>query len=147
MIYQENAKEFLRRGFHMREKIRHKSEMLEELRSMAERSTANIDGVPGGRYDPHHREKVIARMVDLQQDVAWDFDDLWKQQEEAKALIDQIVDPDMAAVLYYRYLCYKTWPEISELTGLCARQVFRLNQLGLDVLEGRIPNEARELHF
>ena len=147
MIYQQDAKQFLQRGFRMREKIRHKSEMLEELRSMAERSTANIDGVPGGRYDPHHREKVIARMVDLQQDVAWDFDDLWKQQEEAKTLIDQIVDPDMAAVLYYRYLCYKTWHETALQMDYSEKTVFRLHKLALDVLEGKIPNEARELHF
>ena len=146
MVYQENAKEYLRRGFHIREEIRHKSEKLEELRTQAERSTGNIDGVPGGRYDPHYREGVIVKLVDLQQDIEWDYYDLVEHQKKVKALLDQIKDPDVAAVAYYRYLCYKTWSEISELTDLCARQVFRLNETAIEILEGRKENEVRDRH-
>ena len=147
MIYQQDAKQFLRRGFRIREEIRHKSERLEELRTQAERSTRNIDGVPSGRYDPHCREGVIAKLVDLQQDIEWDYYDLVEHQKKLKGLLDQIEDPDVVAVAYYRYLCYKTWSDISELTDLSTRQVFRLNQLAIDTLEGKIPNKAREMHL
>lgn len=147
MVYQENAKQFLYRGFHMRENIRHKCERLEELRAQAERSTGNIDGVPGGRNDPHAREGVMAKLVDLQQEIEWDLLDYYDQQQRAKDLIDKIEDSEIFFVCTLRYLCHKTWQEIAEKTGYSMKNVFRLNKASIEILEGRRENVFIETHI
>lgn len=75
---------------------------------------------------------VIAKIVDLENEINQDIADYIDLKKECMHLIDQLDDPYLIGIAYKRYFEYKTFDTISEEMHLSLRWVMKLNKKLLD---------------
>lgn len=126
------AKEYLRQVRSVDKRIKNKLEMVEQLRDTATSATATLSDMPRSDSPNLQRmEDTICKIVDLENEISEEINRLVDLKREVQAAIDALPNPDQQLVLELRYLCYKSWNEISIELGFCDRNVYRLHQLGL----------------
>lgn len=107
-----------------------------ELRSLATRVTGTISDMPkasGGCLT--ERENLLAKLVDLENEIDAAVDKLVDLKRDIMALIEQLPDRRERAVLRMRYLHKGTWPTISERMHISEPHLYRLHADALDKLE------------
>lgn len=129
------AKEFLQMGYHLDKRIEIQREKVEAMRTMAERTTRNIDGMPGGKGRHDGREELIVKMADAERAIIDNVDALLTIQAEINTAIEGVSDPQLQMLLQYRYMLYKRWPEIADKMGYDIRHVLRLHAKALDLVK------------
>ena len=104
------AKEYLNQAYWLDRRIDSKLEQLSALRDTATKTTAVMDGeVVSHTRNVHSLQDVIAKIIDMQEEINGDIDALVDLKRDIMQTIREIEDPEAQTVLELRYLCFKRW--------------------------------------
>jgi DNA-directed RNA polymerase specialized sigma subunit len=130
------AKEYLSQAYHIDQRINSKLEQVQSLRELVTKATATLsDAPPSGSRNVARMSDIIAKMVDLEEEINADIDDLVDLKAEITAAIKALANPDYAMVLELRYLCFKPWDAIIDRMSYSRPHVFRLHEAALAAIK------------
>lgn len=125
-------KEYLAQARGLDMLIKSKLEQIELLKSLAEKCTITLTGMPG---NPNRSASIVAdtvaKIVDLQIDIIQDIDNLVDMNREIIRSIKTLYNTELQTLLELRYLGFKTWEEIAVELKYNIRQVYRLHDEAL----------------
>ncbi|WP_027868884.1 hypothetical protein [Eubacterium sp. AB3007] len=122
------AKEYLNQAFIADVAINSKLEHLERLNALAEKATTTFSLVPfTGTPDPHRREDIIAKIVDLENRINAEMSQLLDLKAEIMTVVSEVENPEQRIVLEKRYLEFKKWEVIASEMHRSLRSVYRLH--------------------
>lgn len=110
--------------------IRLLRERIEELRTVAERATAALSGMPGGGK-ADGREATVVALVDCQRELAEDLRKQLRVERDVSAAIRAVEDPCLRTLLQLRYINGLQWAEVAGALGYELRHVHRLHAKAL----------------
>ena len=129
------AKEYLNQAYWLDRRIDSKLEQLSALRDTATKTTAVMDGeVVSHTRNVHSLQDVIAKIIDMQEEINSDIDALVDLKRDIMRTIREIEDPEAQTVLELRYLCFKRWEEISVIMNYSVRRVYQIHDEALEKL-------------
>lgn len=121
------VKEYLNQGYRLEHRIKmHKTE-IEEMRELSTSISS-----PG--FEEHYNaskstdapfERVLLKIMELEQLQADMLERLLCFKQELMSVINAVPNKDERIVLYYRYVCNKSWVEIGEVIGWDERTIRR----------------------
>lgn len=127
------AKEYLMQVFHINRRIDSKLEQLTRLREAATKATVAMSGMPrGGGTTRQPMADCIVKLVDLEIEITREIDMLVDVKAAARIAINAMADPEQQLVLELRYLCQKSWEEVSDSLGFGLSNVYRIHDLALN---------------
>jgi seryl-tRNA synthetase len=127
------AKEYLNQAYHIDQRINSKLEQVQSLRELATKATTTLsDTPPSGSRNVTRMSDLIAKMVDLEEEINADIDDLVDLKAEITAAIKSMHNPDYETVLELRYLCFKSWEEIAGAMHYHRKYIFELHRNALN---------------
>lgn len=122
------AKEYLSRAYLLDQQIRSKLEQVQSLRELAYQCTANTENERvSATPDPTKTQEIIAKIVDLEDEITDDVETLVDLKREIKTLIDTIKKPLHRLILEQRYLMGKEWIDIADALDYDVRHITRLH--------------------
>ena len=136
-----NAKEYLGQAYRIDQRINSKLEQVMSLRSLATKATSTL------RHDnsrptnsTHSFEDVIAKIIDLENEINHDIDRLVDTKREIMATIKRIQNPEHQALLELRYINCKTWEQIATVMLYSVRNTHVLHGAALrEVAKVKMP--------
>ena len=129
------AKAYLGQAYHLDKRIDCRQIELDNLRSLAERTTTIMSDTPrSASPDPHRIQSIIAKIVDRSAEIAVEIDKLVDLKREISAVIEQVEDPVHRILLEYRYMSYLTWKAIAANMGYSTRRILQLHKTALENL-------------
>ena len=131
------SKDYLSQAYRIDQRINSKIEQVQSLRVLAEKATATLSDIPPSKRtrNVHHMEDVIAKMVDLESEINADLTRLINLKHEIVTVIKCVESPELQILLELRYLCFKTWEEISVTLHLDIRWIHRLHNKALNEVD------------
>ena len=131
-----SAKDYLSQAYRIDLRINSKIEQVQSLRGLAEKAVTTLSDTPNnGTRNIRRMESVIAKMVDLESEINVDIDDLVDLKSEILSLIKYVESPELQTLLELRYLCFKTWEQISVELHLDIRWIHRLHNKALNEVD------------
>jgi hypothetical protein len=131
------VKEYLSQAYRVDRLITSKLQQVQSLRELATRATSTLSDAPhGGSRNNHRMEDIIAKMIDLENEINGDIDKLVDLKSSIVALIKGVPDPDHRILLELRYLCFKSWGEIAADMRYSKDYVFELHRKALAGISG-----------
>lgn len=128
--------EYLSQAFYIDLRLKGKLDRLESLKSLAAKVTATMNATPvSGTRDVHKLDRIICRIVDLENEINSEIDALVDLKRDIRLLIDSVPCIDCRVVLELRYLNYKKWPQIAESMGRGVRAVHYIHAKAIAFLE------------
>ena len=122
-----NAKEYLGQAYRIDQRINSKLEQIVSLRELATKATYTLNDIPAsGTRNAQSMESIIAKMMDLEEEINRDIDTLVDLKREIVALIKQVENTEYQTLLELRYLCFKTWEQIAVDLGYSLQHIFRI---------------------
>lgn len=109
------------------QRINSKLDRIEQLRSLAERTTAAITGMPRGGRDADRYNAIICKIWALEKEVDADIDAFVDMHTTVSAAIERLEDERERLVLEMRYLNYRPWERIVQEMGEPERTVYWLH--------------------
>ena len=126
------AKEYLGQAYRIDQRINSKLEQLSSLRNLATKATSTLsDAPPSGTRTVHRMEDVIVKIVDMENEINADIDKLVDLKQEIIRVIKAVENSELHTLLELRYLCFKTWEEISVEMGYTMRHLYRMRDEAL----------------
>ena len=133
------TKEYLSQAYRIDRRIDSKLEQVMSLRELLGKATATLTSTPRpATLDPRSMEEIVAKMVDLENEINEDIDTLVDLKQEITRVIKSVENPEHQTLLEMRYLCFKRWEEIAVEMGYTARHMFRIHDLALE--SAQLPN-------
>ena len=127
-----SAKDYLSQAYKIDQRINSKIEQVQLLRALAEKALSTLSDTPtSGTRNIHRMENIIIKMVDLESEINADLNGLVDLKREIITVIKCVAVPELQTLLELRYLCFKTWEEISVSLHLDIRWVHRLHNKAL----------------
>lgn len=115
---------YMSQGWKIRKEIKAKLNAMEELRSMAEKTTASFSLTPHASGDVSSRVETYAiRIVAMQEDMEECVNQLWEIQRRVQQMIELAGDPIQRAILTEYHLNGKTCEAVAEEVGYSDRHV------------------------
>ena len=116
---------------------------IDVLRSMAEKTTTSLTGMPTGKGGKS-REDTYDKMIDLSAEIDGKVDlfvnkkrEVYAKRKEIENALNKMDDPVLKQLLIERYVNGKTFEQIAVDMAYCIRQIWRLHGTALEVF--RIP--------
>ena len=132
------TKEYLSQAYRVDRMITSKLQQVQSLRDLATRATSTLSDAPvGGSRNNHRMEDIIAKMIDLENEINGDIDRLVDLKRGIVAAIKSVPDPDHQVLLELRYLCFRSWGEIAADMRYSKDYVFELHRKALAALPER----------
>ena len=125
------AKEYLSQAYRIDQRINSKLEQVCSLRELATKATSTLTGTPS-THTSHSMESIIAKMVDLEDEINRDIDALVDLKHEIVTAIKAVGNPEHQTLMELRYLCFNTWEEIAIKMGYSVRSVFRMHDAAVE---------------
>jgi DNA repair ATPase RecN len=130
------AKEYLGRAYRIDGRINAKLEQVASLRELATKATSSISDMPrSSSFNPHSMQNIIDKIIDLEREINSDIDALVNIKQEVVTTIKRVDNPEYQTLLEMRYLCFKSWEQISMELGYDLRWIYRLHQRALAVVK------------
>ena len=137
------AKEYLSQAYKIDDDINSKLEQIASLRELATKATTVISDMPGSpNRNLHKMEDAIVKLTDLEAELNEDINRLATMKVDITRMIKRVTNRQERNVLEKRYLCYKTWEQISVDMGYSIQHTFRIHDLGLQKIEGFLKDES-----
>ena len=132
------AKEYLAQARNIDHDVQDMLEEVAVLRSMAEKTTVILSGMPSKETKGTSRlADTVGKLVEQEKKIDGEIDRLVDLRTEIYAAIQQVVDRDAHRVLHLRYMGYRSWSAIAEEMKLSLRQIYRLHGEGLKKISVR----------
>ena len=136
------AKEYLGQAYRLDQRIKSKLEQVLSLRGLTTKATATMSDMPGGgSRNVYKMQDIIAKIVDLEDDINRDIDALVDLKREMVSVIKAVENPEYQTLLELRYLCFKTWEQIAVDMNYSIEYTFRLHKKALEVV--RFPERVQ----
>ena len=129
------TKEYLKSARNLQVIIDGKTERVQQLRALAQSTSATLDGMPRGNGDKDRLGNVVAAIVDFSREIARDTALLIERQRDIQALIARVQDTDYRTVLELYYLNGWRWHEVALRMNYSSRHIFRLHEEALRAVE------------
>lgn len=137
------AKTYLKQIRTLDIKIFEGMEELEQLRALATKVTATLNGeTVSGTKNPDKMTDVIAKIIKLQEDLNRDVDKYVDIKREANELLSMVENPTHYKILHSRYVLYKTWEQIACEIGFTYQWVCQLHGVALLEFEKILKNSG-----
>ena len=128
--------EYLSQAFYLDLRLKGKLHRLESLNSLAEKVTTTLGTYPvSGTRDIHKLDKIVSRIVDLQNEINDEIDQLIDLKRDMRLLIDSVPCTDCRVVLELRYLNYLKWRQIADSMSRGVRSVHYIHAKAIAFLE------------
>ena len=126
------AKEYLGQAYRLDQRINSKLEQVLSLRDLTTKATATMSDMPGGRSrNVYKMQDIIAKIIDLENEINADIDQLVDLKRDIVAIIKAVENPEYQTLLELRYLCFKTWEQIAVDMGYELRYLHKLHHRAL----------------
>ncbi len=140
-----NAKELMNRAYRLETRINNKTEQIQILRALAEKVTAayGTEAVSHSRNVDSMADQ-LARIGEAEETLRNALDELVAVRNKITETINRVDDVDCQTLLELRYLCMKSWNEISGEMRMCTRNVFRKHDQALALVENILAAKERD---
>ena len=129
---------YLEQAYRIDQRINCKMEQVSSLHSLTTKATSMITDMPGSpTRNIHKMEDIIAKIVDLENEINDDIDKLVDLKAEITTVIKEVDDPELQSLLEQRYLNFRTWEQIAVDMGYNVRHLYRMHDKALKKV--RIP--------
>lgn len=109
-----------------------------KLRSLSEKITASLNGMPGGTGDRTGKVGLVLEGIEAALGkISEDKCDIKARRDAVLALVNSVPDERERIVLRYAYINGYSWRELSARTGYDERHVRRLHRQALYFLQSR----------
>lgn len=126
------AKEYLGQAYRIDQRINSKLEQIASLRELATKATSTLSDTPRNpSRNIQPMESIIAKMIDLENEINNDIDILVDLKREIILVIKTIENPEYQTLLELRYLCFKTWEQIAIEMGYCIQNAYKMHDRAL----------------
>lgn len=134
------AKEFLNRGYRLRERIAAKEKRIAEWERRATSTTLTLSPVTSFSSQPSKKvEDAACAIADLQKELQIEIQNLINIEKEIATAIESAVkDPTLKLLLELRYLNCLKWEEIAIGLGVTFRWTMVLHKKALKIFEESI---------
>lgn len=127
---------YLKRYINLDREIERKLEEVARLRSKLTRVTEVFTAEPKGGGSIYGKtEEILAKIVDLENEIDVDIDRLVAIRDGIKTIIEAVEDDRERLLLQYRYLDGKTFEKIAVEMNYSWRQIHRLHSQALTNLK------------
>lgn len=133
--------EWLNRAFRIDKKVTALLAVQEQNRSLACRCTASYenDGTSSGSHS-NSQEAILHKICDGSIEIQQMIDYLADVRKEIFDTISSVGDDDLEAILFQRYLAYKSIQEIAESMHYDRKTIQRKHAKALDKISNKIAN-------
>ena len=126
------AKEFLSQAYRADLRINTKLEQVRSLRDLATKASAALTGMPfSGTRDVHSMEEVVAKMIDMKDEINAEIINLMELKAQIAAAIEDIPSVEHRVLLEFRYICGKSWTDIAAEMKYSVRNIHILHGAAL----------------
>lgn len=130
---------YMSQGWKIKREIRAKLNAMEELRSMAEKTTTSFTLTPGAVQGSASRvESYALLIVQMQEDMEECVKQLWAVQDKVQRMIELAPDPIQRTVLTEYHLNGKTAEVTAEEIGYSLRQIWRIMNSAYEIIAERM---------
>ena len=129
------AKEYLGQAYRIDQRINSKIEQVASLRELSRKATTTLSDMPKGTPNPHSKENIILKMMDLENEINEDIDSLVDLKGEIFTVIKSVSNPEYQTLLELRYLCFKQWEQIAVELGYSLHHVYNIHKAALKQVE------------
>lgn len=133
-----NIKSYLNQARDLDKLIDSKLEQIDRLRSLAEKITTTLTGMPHATGTSNRVEYCIGKIMELEREVTSDIDKLIDMKSEIRKMIESVKDNRYRLLLEYRYLNNFTWERIAEEMIYEVRWVYELHGHALKELSKHV---------
>lgn len=128
-------KEYLGQAYRIDHRINSKLDQISALHDLATKASSTVSDMPGSpNRNIHKMEDVIVKIIALEEEVNQDIDELVDLKTDITHLIKTLENHEYQIILEQRYLCFKTWEQISVDLGYSIQHTFRLHDKALKAL-------------
>ena len=128
-------KEYLGQAYRIDHRINSKLDQISALHDLATKASSTANDMPGSpNRNIHKMEDVIVKIIALEEEVNQDIDELVDLKTDITHLIKTLESHEYQIILEQRYLCFKTWEQISVDMGYSIQHTFRLHDKALKAL-------------
>lgn len=128
-------KEYLGQAYRIDHRINSKLDQISALHDLATKASSTVNDMPGSpNRNIHKTEDVIVKIIALEEEVNQDIDELVDLKTDITHLIKTLESHEYQIILEQRYLCFKTWEQISVDMGYSIQHTFRLHDKALKAL-------------
>ena len=132
------TKEYLSQAHRIDQRINSKLEQIKSLRSLAEKATSTLSGMPKSDTPNTSRmEEVIVKMIDLEEEINADIATLVDLKREISTVIKQVDNLEHQTLLEQRYLCFMRWEDIAVQMTYSMQHLFRHHNDALKAVEAK----------
>ena len=125
------AKEYLSQAYRIDQRINSKIEQIASLRELSLKTTTTLSDMPKGTRNVHSKEKIITKMMDLENEINADIDELVDIKQTIVSVIKAVDNTEYQTLLELRYLCFKQWEQIAVTMGYTLRHLYKLHSAAL----------------
>ena len=130
------AKEYLGQAYRLDQRINSKLEQVLSLRDLTTKATATMSDMPGGgSRNVYKMQDIVAKIIDLENEINADIDQLVDLKREMVAVIKAVKNPEFQTLLELRYLCFKPWEQIAVEMGYSIHHLYRLHNSALETCD------------
>ncbi len=130
----QNAREYFSKAYRIDHRIRSKFEQLESLNALATRATSTLSAMPRNpNRSTSTMADVIARIIDLQEEINQDIIRLVDSKREIMTIIKSIENSEYQTLLEKRYLCFLTWEKIAVDMSYTIHHLYKMHNTALEV--------------
>lgn len=120
------VKSFMKQHWRLKKEINAKYSSLIELRSMAEKTTSTLTGMPSSHSEGSKVENYAIRLVEMQIDMEECVNQLIEIRQKTVRMIDLASDPLARAILTEYHINGKTLEVTAETIGYSTRQIINI---------------------
>jgi len=125
------AREYLNQTYRIDQMIESKIEQVRSLKELSTKATAVLTDMPGGSRNVHSKENIIAKMLDMENELKSDIDRMIRIKKEVSATINTVNDRNCRLLLEMRYLRLMPWEDIAADMDCSLRSIYRLHNKAL----------------
>lgn len=130
------AKQYLGQTYWLDQRINSKLIQLSLLRSNALNITSNINEVSvQTSHDNTKMEKTMLKIIQQEREIDDEIDRLIDLKTEIKKVIGKVPNIECRLLLELRYLCFRSWEEISVEMDYSIDYIFKLHRKALEKVE------------
>ena len=136
-------KEYLMQAYRIDQRINSKLEQIAALHDLATKATVTYSDMPKSSNRSGSKiEDAIIKIIDLEDEINKDIDRLVDLKTDITHLIKKLDSHEYQILLEQRYLCFKSWEQISVDLGYSIQHTFRLHDTALQELSKVYKDES-----
>ena len=136
-------KEYLMQAYRIDQRINSKLEQIAALHDLAAKATVTFSDMPRNPNKGKSKiEDAIIKIMELEDEINHDIDKLVDLKTDITHLIKNLDSHEYQIILEQRYLCFKSWEQISVDLGYSIQHTFRLHDAALTDLDRSYKDES-----